>query len=85
MTAALCTRWLADDPELRLLPMSDDRVETHVVIADAEAPGGRRAVHFQEYWVRLHAEPEALDDRPGRASSTPAPPPAWSRPWPRRT
>ena len=43
----------------RLLPMSDDRVETHVVIDDPEAPGGRRAVHFQEYWVRLHAEPTA--------------------------
>jgi len=39
--------------------MSDDRIETHVVIDDAEAPGGRRAVHFQEYWVRLHAEPTA--------------------------
>jgi LPPG:FO 2-phospho-L-lactate transferase len=42
-----------------LLPMSDDRVETHVVIDDPEAPGGRRAVHFQEYWVRLHAAPTA--------------------------
>ncbi|HEY5822142.1 MAG TPA: 2-phospho-L-lactate transferase [Propionibacteriaceae bacterium] len=57
---ALCVRWLADDPDLVLLPMSDDRVETHVVIADPDAPGGRRAVHFQEYWVRLHAAPEAL-------------------------
>ena len=56
MTAALCARW---QPGVRLLPMSDDRVETHVVIDDADAPGGRRAVHFQEYWVRLHAEPAA--------------------------
>ncbi len=61
VTAALCSRWLADDPGLRLLPMSDDRVETHIVITDPESPSGRRAVHFQEYWVRLHAEPEALD------------------------
>ncbi len=56
VTAALCRRW---EPGVTLLPMSDDRVETHVVIDDPEAPGGRRAVHFQEYWVRLHAEPTA--------------------------
>jgi LPPG:FO 2-phospho-L-lactate transferase len=56
VTAALCRRW---QPGVTLLPMSDDRVETHVVIDDAEAPGGRRAVHFQEYWVRLHALPTA--------------------------
>jgi LPPG:FO 2-phospho-L-lactate transferase len=35
--------------------MTDDRVETHIAIADAESPSGRRVVHFQEYWVRLHA------------------------------
>ncbi len=35
--------------------MSDDRVETHVAIADPDAPSGRRVVHFQEYWVRLRA------------------------------
>jgi len=50
VTEALCTRWHLP---VRLLPMTDDRVETHVVIEDSE---GRRAVHFQEYWVRLHAE-----------------------------
>ena len=60
VTEALCARWLGADPRLRLVPMSDDRVETHIVIADVEQPAGRRAVHFQEYWVRLHAEPEAL-------------------------
>ena len=53
VTEALCNRW---ELPVRLVPMSDDRVETHVVIEDAE---GRRAVHFQEYWVRLHAEPAA--------------------------
>jgi LPPG:FO 2-phospho-L-lactate transferase len=52
VTAALCKRW---QPGVELIPMTDDRVETHVVIDDAEAEGGRRAVHFQEYWVRLHA------------------------------
>jgi LPPG:FO 2-phospho-L-lactate transferase len=60
VTAALCTRWLAHDQQLRLIPMTDDRVETHVTIADPEAPDQLRAVHFQEYWVRLHARPEAL-------------------------
>ncbi len=39
-----------------LLPMTDDRVETHVAITDPDAPSGRRVVHFQEYWVKLRAE-----------------------------
>jgi LPPG:FO 2-phospho-L-lactate transferase len=60
VTTALCSRWLAGDALLSLLPMTDDRVETHVTIADPEAPGQMRAVHFQEYWVGLHAHPEAL-------------------------
>lgn len=54
VTAALTRRWFAELPvPVHLLPMSDDRVETHVVIADPQS--GRRAVHFQEWWVRLHA------------------------------
>src|SRR5689334_967598 len=53
VTEALCARW---QPGVRLLPMTDDRVETHVAVADADAPSGRRVVHFQEYWVKLQAE-----------------------------
>ncbi|MEU2549960.1 2-phospho-L-lactate transferase [Streptomyces roseolus] len=53
VTEALCARW---KPGVRLLPMSDDRVETHVAI---EVDGERRAVHFQEYWVRLRASVDA--------------------------
>jgi len=53
VTDALCRRW---QPGVRLLPMTDDRVETHVAIADPDSPSGRRVVHFQEYWVRLRAE-----------------------------
>ncbi len=53
VTEALCRRW---QPGVRLLPMTDDRVETHVAIPDPESPSGRRVVHFQEYWVRLRAE-----------------------------
>ncbi len=60
VTEALCSRWLADLPGVRLLPMTDDRVETHVVVSDPEEPSGQRAVHFQEYWVRWRAEPDAL-------------------------
>lgn len=56
VTEALCTRWQLP---VRLVPMSDDRVETHVVIDDPDQPGQRKAVHFQEYWVRLHAEAPA--------------------------
>jgi LPPG:FO 2-phospho-L-lactate transferase len=40
---------------VELLPMSDDRVEPHVAIAAPESPRARRAIHFQEYWVRLRA------------------------------
>ncbi|HEY3001757.1 MAG TPA: 2-phospho-L-lactate transferase [Kribbellaceae bacterium] len=58
VTEALCARWKLP---VRLLPMSDDRIETHVVIDDEESPSGRKAVHFQEYWVRLHAEVPARE------------------------
>src|SRR3954462_3594549 len=52
VTARLCERWGLPELGVRLLPMSDDRVETHVEIEDEE---GLRAIHFQEWWVRLHA------------------------------
>jgi LPPG:FO 2-phospho-L-lactate transferase len=68
VTEALCDRWR---PGVRLLPMTDDRVETHVVIEDGE---GRRAVHFQEWWVRLHAEvPARSIAAVGAEDSKPAP------------
>ncbi len=71
VTAALCERW---QPGVRLLPMSDDRVETHVVVDDDAAEGGRRAVHFQEWWVRLHAAVPARQILAvGMESATPAP------------
>jgi LPPG:FO 2-phospho-L-lactate transferase len=76
VTAALCRRWLspAHGESVRLLPMSDDRVETHVAIADADSPSGRRVVHFQEYWVRLHAEvPAEAVVVVGLEASTPGP------------
>ncbi|RKT17620.1 LPPG:FO 2-phospho-L-lactate transferase [Streptomyces sp. 1114.5] len=68
VTEALCVRW---KPGVRLLPMSDDRVETHVRITDEQ---GSRAVHFQEYWVRLHAAVDAEAIIPvGADTAKPAP------------
>ena len=49
VTAALCDRW---QPGATLLPMSDDRFETHVLV---ESGGARKAIHFQEWWVRHRA------------------------------
>jgi len=68
VTERLCQRW---QPGVRLLPMSDDPVETHVVLQEH---GGRRPVHFQEWWVRLHAEaPAAAIIAVGAAEAVPAP------------
>jgi LPPG:FO 2-phospho-L-lactate transferase len=67
-TAVLCQRW---QPGVRLLPMSDDRVQTHVELADDE---GERTVHFQEWWVRLGAQvPAAGFVFAGAAQASPAP------------
>lgn len=51
VTAALCQRWQLP---VTLLPMSDDRIETHVVVDDPDT-GESTALHFQEWWVRHHA------------------------------
>ncbi|HTQ88713.1 MAG TPA: 2-phospho-L-lactate transferase [Streptosporangiaceae bacterium] len=67
VTEVLCRRW---QPGVRLLPMSDDQVETHVVLATPE----RRVVHFQEWWVRMHAEtPAARIVASGADRARPAP------------
>ncbi|OBI49270.1 2-phospho-L-lactate transferase [Mycobacterium kyorinense] len=52
ITAALCDRW---QPGATLLPVSDDRCETHVVITDP-TDDNQRAIHFQEWWVRYRAQ-----------------------------
>jgi len=63
-TATLCERWRTG---ITLLPASDDRLETHVVVGgEAPGPNGEpsaighdtepeRAIHFQEWWVRHRA------------------------------
>ncbi|MEV8505230.1 2-phospho-L-lactate transferase [Actinoplanes sp. NPDC051475] len=50
VTAALCERW---QPGIDLLPATDDRLETHVVV---DVEGERKAIHFQEWWVRYRGE-----------------------------
>ncbi|MBY8872165.1 2-phospho-L-lactate transferase [Micromonospora sp. PLK6-60] len=50
VTEALAARW---QPGVRLLPATDDRLETHAVV---DLDGGRRAIHFQEWWVRYRAD-----------------------------
>jgi LPPG:FO 2-phospho-L-lactate transferase len=68
-TEALCARWR---PGVRLLPASDDRVETHVVVDDQG--GGEAAIHFQEWWVRHRgALPARRFVFVGAESSSPAP------------
>ncbi len=99
VTAALAARWGLPQRGVRLLPMSDSPVETHVVIAnperrlppeppvdsaggppaepgsdpgagdvgdtsastlDEDVPPEEIAVHFQEWWVRMHATVPAI-------------------------
>lgn len=53
VTARLAERWGLPERGITLLPMTDTPVETHVVLEDEE---GQRAVHFQEWWVRMQAK-----------------------------
>ena len=67
VTEALCARWR---PGVRLLPVTDERCETHVVLdgpgsdtgsGDRPRPGtggdepGPQAIHFQQWWVKHRA------------------------------
>ncbi len=70
VTEALCNRW---QPGVRLLPVTDDRSETHVVVTDPE-DGEQRAIHFQEWWVRHRARIETHSfAHVGADAATPAP------------
>ncbi len=59
ITTALCERWR---PGVRLIPMTDDRAETNVIIDDPDGlvdDAGRPmqiAIHFQEWWIRHRAQ-----------------------------
>ncbi len=68
VTAALCDRWR---PGMVLLPMTDDRVETHVRV---RVDGAERVIHFQEWWVRHRAAlPASAIVAVGAETSTPGP------------
>ncbi|MGO2664670.1 2-phospho-L-lactate transferase [Mycetocola reblochoni] len=67
VTERLCARWR---PGVRLLPMSDQEVETHVVVDDGD---GRRSIHFEEWWVRHRAAlPAVRFEQSGVAEARPA-------------
>jgi len=67
-TAMLSERW---QPGVTLLPMSDDQVRTHVTV---ELDGREQVLHFQEWWVRLHAAvPARSIEAVGAARARPAP------------
>jgi LPPG:FO 2-phospho-L-lactate transferase len=55
VTDKLCERWQTG---AHLLPMSDDRIETHVEVRHPDGDPGSpaRPIHFQEWWVRYRAE-----------------------------
>ena len=58
----------AFDVAVRLLPATDDPVETRILTTDG------RDLHFQEYWVRERAQPQVADiDLAGAAGAAPAP------------
>jgi LPPG:FO 2-phospho-L-lactate transferase len=74
VTSRLSERW---QPGVTLLPMTDAPVQTRVTIAapaEAGESAATRSVHFQEWWVRMHAAvPAAEIVLSGAEAATPAP------------
>ena len=71
VTEALCERW---QPGVNLIPMTDDRAETHVIVDDPDNPGTDIALHFQEWWIRYRASlPARRFVIVGIEEATPAP------------
>ena len=71
-TEVLCRRW---QPGARLLPMSDQPVETHVrLAADAAEHRAGDLIHFEEWWVRYRAHvPVTEFVQVGLGAAVPAP------------
>ncbi|SDK77777.1 LPPG:FO 2-phospho-L-lactate transferase [Cryobacterium psychrotolerans] len=71
-TEVLCRRW---QPGARLLPMSDDPVETYARLAmDADEHRAGDLIHFEEWWVRYRAAVPVTEFVPvGLAAAGPAP------------
>ena len=58
-TRFLCERW---QPGARLLPMSDQPVETHVrLAADVDEHAAGDLIHFEEWWVRYRAHVDVTE------------------------
>jgi LPPG:FO 2-phospho-L-lactate transferase len=74
VTRALAKRW---ELPLHLIPMSDERVETHIIVADPDTDpdsGTKKALHFQEWWVKYRAAlPASEFVYIGQADARPAP------------
>jgi LPPG:FO 2-phospho-L-lactate transferase len=69
-TDRITSRW---DLGVRLIPATNDEVETHVVVSDGEPPL-ERELHFQEWWTRYRAAlPAQAFVQRGVESSVPAP------------
>ncbi len=84
----LSDRWGLGKQGVRLLPMTDTPVETHVVVSDpdrdsdgdpdgnsaSDTDGAQRAIHFQEWWVKHQAQlPAKRFVVAGLDRATPAP------------
>jgi len=71
-TEFLCRRW---QPGARLLPMSDQPVETHVRLAvDVDEHRAGELIHFEEWWVRYRSRVTVTEFvQLGLAAAVPAP------------
>jgi LPPG:FO 2-phospho-L-lactate transferase len=59
---------------VRLIPASDDEVETYVVVDDPDKAGEQLELHFQEWWTRYRASlPAHAFVQRGVEDATPAP------------
>lgn len=72
VTEFLCRRW---QPGARLLPMSNEPVETHVRLAEsADEHAAGSLIHFEEWWVRYRAGVRASEFvQVGVETAAPAP------------
>jgi LPPG:FO 2-phospho-L-lactate transferase len=71
VTSRLASRW---EIGAELLPMSDQEVETHVLLDGPTADSPQETVHFEEWWVRIRAaRPARAFLQPNLDRASPAP------------
>lgn len=74
VTARLADRWGLPGQGVRLLPVTDTAIETHVVVDDPDSGGAEQAIHFQQWWVKHRAAlPVHRFTVAGLADAAPAP------------